>query len=529
MSIHEILSNGERRNIEFKSSLSEVHLEKDRRERLVSQMRYRLECGGGKAIYVLGVEDDGEVCGYDDRTLERTISVIHTIASEAGAQIVDIKKFKEGGTFAKLKIEKDGKISIKKHLIIGTIGHVDHGKSSLLGTLVTGIPDDGAGKTRIFSDFLPHEIERGLSAELSHLIFGFTSKGDPILLKNPLNKKEVASIVDKSYKFISFVDCPGHAPWLRTTIRGILGQKIDYALLVVSVDDSVTAITREHLGIVIAMHLPVFIIITKTDLATGERVREVEKDIASLLRRVGKVPYIVNSTEDIETAVERVGDAYLVPIMKTSCITRAGFSLLYDFLFRLPGKESGEDVGKPFLLYIDKVFKVLGAGTVVTGTVKEGIVKKGQELMVGPFPTGKFKTVRAISIMQHNFLQNQASVGDLIGVALKGVKPAEVRRGMVLSDASDLACVKTFEAEVLILNHPTRIKEGYEPIIHLNTIAESAIFRKIHDHEFLSTGDVARITFEFKYNPHCVRVGDRFLFRESRSKGIGWVLKVEKD
>ena len=141
-----------------------------------------------------------------------------------------------------------------EHVLIGTAGHVDHGKSTLVGALVTGTTDDGAGKTRIFLDVLPHEIARGLSADLSYAVYGIKG-GDVIHLKNPLNKKESANVVAEADKIISFVDTVGHEPWLRTTIRGIVGQKLDYGLLVVAADDGVTHITREHLGILLAMEI----------------------------------------------------------------------------------------------------------------------------------------------------------------------------------------------------------------------------------------------------------------------------------
>jgi len=168
---------------------------------------------------------------------------------------------------------------------------------------------------------------------------------------------------------------------------------------------------------------------------------------------------------------------------------------------------------------------VRGAGTVVTGTVNEGVVKKGQDLLLGPLE-GEFKKVRALSIMQHHYLMNQASVGDLIGISLRGAKREEIRRGMVVTDTPNVTAAKEFEAEVFILNHPTRVKEGYEPIVHLKTMSESAKFIKIYNREFLCTGDMARVRIQFKYNSHFIREGDQFLFRESKSKGLGGITKV---
>ncbi len=519
-----MLQDGETSNIEFKSTLNSEHLEKDRKERLVSQMKYRLDSGGGTAYYILGVYDDGTPCGATHQQLQETLTIIKTTAEEADAEVTNVETFSKKGQFMRVTIQQEGK-DRKKHLIVGTIGHVDHGKSTLLGSLTTGVPDDGKGKTRVFSDFLPHEIERGLSAELSHLIYGFTKKGEPLLMRNPLDKKEMAHLIDRCYKFISFVDCPGHAPWLRTAIRGILGQKIDYALLTIAAEDGITPITKEHLGIAFGMKYPIIAAITMTDKVPEETVKRVEDELSQLVRAVGHIPYRIKEKADVKTIADKVADGFIVPVVRTSAVTMEGLDLLSDLFFRLPSTATEEEFRKPFLLYIDKVFSVRGAGTVVTGTVNEGVVKKGQDLLLGPVE-GKFKKVRALSIMQHHYLMNQASVGDLIGISVRGAKREEIKRGMVVTDSPTVCAAKEFEAEVFILNHPTRIKEGYEPIVHLRTISESAKFVKICDREFLCTGDMARVKIQFKYHSYFIREGDQFLFRESKSKGLGGITKV---
>lgn len=524
MDISQVLQNGETSNIEFKSTLNAEHLEKDRKERLVSQMKFRLDSGKGTCYYILGVYDNGTPCKATQQQLQETLNIIKTAAEEADSRITNIETFNKKGQFMRVTIQKEGK-DRKKHLIVGTIGHVDHGKSTLLGSLTTGVPDDGKGKTRVFSDFLPHEIERGLSAELSHLIYGFTEKGESLLMRNPLDKKEMAHLIDKCYKFISFVDCPGHAPWLRTAIRGILGQKVDYALLTIAAEDGITPITKEHLGIAFGMKYPIIVAITMVDKVPEKAVKQVEHELSRLVRAVGHIPYHIREKADIATIADRVVDGFIVPVIRTSAVTLEGFDFLNYLFFKLPSTATEEEFKKPFLLYIDKIFSVRGAGTVVTGTVNEGVVKKGQDLLLGPLE-GEFKKVRALSIMQHHYLMNQASVGDLIGISLRGVKREEIRRGMVVTDAPGVTAAKEFEAEVFILNHPTRIKEGYEPIVHLKTMSESAKFIKIYNREFLCTGDMARVRIQFKYNTHFIREGDQFLFRESKSKGLGGITKV---
>ena len=250
-----LIHEGERKNIEFKENLiKSYHLKKERKQQLASQMKYRLERGDGEAIYFIGVNDDGKLLGLDKAELEESFFVLDEIAHEVNSKIVEVEtQVANSGEVAKVTIARSQHFK-PSHLLIGVAGHVDHGKSTLVGTLTTGSLDNGSGGTRIFLDVQKHEIERGLSADLSFAVYGFQN-GKPQRIKNPLNKKEKSRLVEKCDKLVSFVDTVGHEPWLRTTIRGIVGQKLNYGLLVIAADQGPTHITREHLGIILAMDL----------------------------------------------------------------------------------------------------------------------------------------------------------------------------------------------------------------------------------------------------------------------------------
>ena len=155
--------------------------------------------------------------------------------------------------------------------------------------MTTGSLDNGSGRTRIFLDVQKHEIERGLSADLSFAVYGF-SKSQPVRLKNPLKKNEKSKLVEECDKVVSFVDTVGHEPWLRTTIRGIMGQKLSYGLLTIAADQGPTHITKEHLGIILAMELPVIVAMTKVDVVTSEKAVEIQQKIFELLKLVGRIP-----------------------------------------------------------------------------------------------------------------------------------------------------------------------------------------------------------------------------------------------
>ncbi|MDY6780038.1 MAG: GTP-binding protein, partial [Halobacteria archaeon] len=215
----ELVEGGERDNIEFKRRLErETHLDQGRLESLAAQMKHRVLTGDGVALYVVGVTDEGGLKGIDEEEYEETLEVLSVVAGEADAVISDVETHEVD--------EGKGKIGVvtvtngyedKEHIVVGTAGHVDHGKSTLVGTLVTGEPDDGDGSTRVFLDVQPHEVERGLSADLSYGVYGFDSSESEddggadtgvkaadraIRMNNPLSKREKSDVVKNADKLV---------------------------------------------------------------------------------------------------------------------------------------------------------------------------------------------------------------------------------------------------------------------------------------------------------------------------------------
>lgn len=514
-----LVERGEGENVEFKEYLGSYHLKEGRFRQLACQMNHRIIMGKGKAYYVVGVSDSGSVKGLSEEAFEETLSVLRRLAEEVEAEISSVERYEvNGGYVGIVEIVKRG---AKEHILVGTVGHVDHGKSTLVGCLITGKPDDGSGSARIYLDVLKHEIERGLSAELSFAVLGFRD-GKAMRMKNPASKSEKAMIVEKAEKLVSFVDTVGHEPWLRTTIRGILGQKIDYGLLVVAANDGVMKMTKEHLGITIAMEIPVIVAITKIDMVDSARVKQVVSDVAKLLKTVGRIPMLVKRVEEAKKVAKLMAENPLVsPIVLTSAITLEGYDVLERLLYHLPKRYTARE---DFLMYIDKIYRVTGVGTVVSGSVKAGELREGEEVFVGPFDDGSFARAKVQSIEMHHFRVDRAKPGDIIGVALKGVDYEDLRRGMVVAKRVPKA-VERFEAEVLVFTHPTLIKPGYEPVMHVETISETVVFEEI-DKGYLKAGDWGRVVMSFKYRPNVVFEGQKFIFREGRSKGMGKILRI---
>ncbi len=516
-----LAGRGEGGNLEFKRCLlRRVHLQRDRRQSLACQLRYRAANGSGRAVYLIGVSDSGEVVGITKEELEESVEVLSEIASEAGFCISSRKDYALNGRYCTMLVLERSRIE-KEHLLVAVAGHVDHGKSTLVGTLVSGELDDGTGKTRRYLDTRKHEIERGLSAELSYAVYGFTSSGEPVRLRNPLSRRERAEVVKRAAKLVSFVDTVGHEPWLRTTIRGIVGQKLDYGILTVAANEGITHITREHLGIMLAMDLPVVVVVTKADLARD--LGELHRDLTRLLALVGRVPKLISSLRDLEQLGNFWQSRALVPVIAVSAVTGEGLELLDRLLYMLPKRVSQPERSAGFLMYIDKIYRVPGTGTVVSGSVKRGTVRRGDRLYLGPDAEGRFHRVRSTSIEVHHLSVENAEVGEVVGIAIKGTE-LEPRRGMVLS-STKLRATRSFTAEVVVLNHPTRVAPGYEPVVHLETISEAVVLEPL-EREYLAAGDRGMVRMRFKYHPHYVEVGQRFVFREGRSKGIGVVTEV---
>jgi elongation factor 1-alpha len=529
------LDRGEREggSVEFKERLTEdLHLSEGRLESLAAQLRHRVLSGDGEATYVVGVTDDGGLAGISPAEFSESMDVLSLLAEEAGAHIEDVKTWGVDGVSENGSTDTDGIVGVATvsegsvladddHIVVGTAGHVDHGKSTLVGSLVTGDADDGEGGTRGFLDVQPHEVERGLSADLSYGVYGFDTDGEPIRMDNPHRKDDRARVVEESDRLVSFVDTVGHEPWLRTTIRGLVGQKLDYGLLTVAADDGVTETTREHLGILLATDLPTIVAITKRDLVDETRAAEVERNVEQALREVDKTPLRVER-HGVDTAIDEISET-VVPVVTTSAVTKEGLDALDEMFEALP-KTAGE-VGE-FRMYVDRTYNVQGVGAVASGTIKSGEVEAGDELLLGPMQDGSFREVEVRSIEMHYHRVDEAKAGRIVGIALKGVREPDIERGMVLlpSDA-DPSPVREFEAEVMVLNHPTRIGDGYEPVVHLETVSEAAAFYP--EGGQLLPGDAGKTRVRFKFRSYLVEEGQKFVFREGSSKGVGTVTDTD--
>mmetsp|Transcript_7483 Transcript_7483/g.18329 ORF Transcript_7483/g.18329 Transcript_7483/m.18329 type:complete len:689 (-) Transcript_7483:399-2465(-) len=326
------------------------------------------------------------------------------------------------------------------NLRVAVIGNVDAGKSTLVGVLVGGSLDNGRGSARLRVLKHRHEAETGRTssiAEDQHI--GFDQEGRVVNSQHPAGAHALGGgggggtggaslfgpppaaeaiaaagtpgggmravnwqeVVSRSSKVVSFIDLAGHEKYLKTTMFGMTAHDPDYGMVVVGANHGVTRMTKEHLGVAIALHVPVLIVVTKVDLAPENILKETMQQLHRLLRVPGarKRPYQVRGMDDVVVASRAFRDGFVAPIFTISNVTGQDMDLLQTFINLMPARKrwaQRSDGAVEFL--IDQFFNVPGIGTVVAGTLVSGVVTVGQTLQLGPDYTGAFKPVLIKSI-----------------------------------------------------------------------------------------------------------------------------------
>jgi elongation factor 1-alpha len=501
--------------------------DENRLQSLATQMKYRLEEGGGEAFYVIGVSDDGDVLGLSKEDLESSIEILDKIASAVNAKvvhkrIVEVKKGRYIGEVL-IRLFKD-KIPVQVNVAV--MGHVNAGKSTLTGALVLGKLDDGNGTLRAMVARHVHEVLTGRTSSITLRLLGFNDKGTIVNwnLRDPLDEAEITL---KSTKIVRLIDLGGHERYLRTTLKGLLGYEVDYVMLVVGTDDGLSAMGKEHLAIASILKFPVFIVITKIDKYDEKRVQDIVNDIRNVLKIPGinRLVMEVESDEDLLNAILAMRSKRVVPIFKVSNVTGKGLDILSRFLNMLPPKPKvTSDDNQPPLVYIDEIYNVSGVGTVVLGSVIRGNVKTNDSCYIGPTKLGEFKLVKIKSIQLNRVFVDSVNAGSIATFAVQGVDKENLRKGMVLTVEKPKS-YKRFRARIVVLHHPTTIKEGYVATLHLYTIRQAVKFREISS-RYLRTGDTTEVVMEFLYRPEYIEKGQIFVFREGRTRGLGIITEL---
>ena len=387
----------------------------------------------------------------------------------------------------------------KVHVNIGTIGHVDHGKTTLTAAITKVLSEKGLAEKKDYDsiDNAPEEKERGITINTTHVEYS----------------------TDKRH--YAHVDCPGHADYVKNMITG--AAQMDGAILVVSAADGPMPQTREHILLAKQVGVPYIVVfLNKCDMVDDPELLDlVEMEVRDLLTSYGfpgdTIPIVKGSAlKTLEGDTGELGSQAILKLMDT-----------VDSYIPDPKR----DVDHPFLMPIEDVFSISGRGTVVTGRVERGVIKVGDEIeIVGLRPTQK-TTCTGVEMFRK--LLDQGQAGDNVGILLRGTKREEVERGQVLAKPGSITPHTEFEAEVYILTKEeggrhTPFFKNYRPQFYFRTTDVTGTVTLPEGVEMVMPGDNVKIHVEL-ISPIAMEQGLKFAIREGgRTIGAGVVSKIIK-
>jgi elongation factor Tu len=394
---------------------------------------------------------------------------------------------------AKEKFERD-----KPHVNVGTIGHIDHGKTTLTAAITKVLSEKYGGQARSFDeiDNAPEEKARGITIATSHVEY------------------------ETDNRHYAHVDCPGHADYVKNMITG--AAQMDGAILVVSAADGPMPQTREHILLARQVGVPYIVVfLNKADMVDDEELLElVEVEVRELLSAYDfpgdDIPFVIGSalkalegdTEYVEKIVELAEqlDTYI--------------------------PEPQRDLDKPFLMPVEDVFSITGRGTVATGRIEQGIVNTGDTVEIVGIKTETSNTV-VTGVEMFRKILDQGQAGDNVGCLLRGIKREEIERGQVLCKPGSITPHTQFKAEVYVLKKEeggrhTPFFNGYRPQFYFRTTDVTGVAKLPEGTEMVMPGDNVQMEIEL-IQPIAMDPGLRFAIREGgRTVGSGVVTEVVK-
>jgi elongation factor Tu len=391
---------------------------------------------------------------------------------------------------SKEKFERD-----KPHVNVGTIGHIDHGKTTLTAAITKVLAERGGTEERSFEsiDNAPEEKERGITIATAHVEY------------------------ETDNRHYAHVDCPGHADYVKNMITG--AAQMDGAILVVSAADGPMPQTREHILLARQVNVPyVVVYLNKTDMVDDDEILElVEEEVRDLLKEY-----------------EFPGDD--TPVIKGSALKALeGDEEAQQSILELAEAldtyipEPERDLDKPFLMPIEDIFSITGRGTVATGRIEQGVVNTGEEVeIVGIKPTSK-TVVTGVEMFRKILDQGQA--GDNVGCLLRGTKREDIERGQVLCKPRSITPHTRFKSEVYCLKKEeggrhTPFFSGYRPQFYFRTTDVTGVSNLPEGTEMVMPGDNVEMTIEL-IQPIAMDKGLRFAIREGgRTVGSGVVTEI---
>ena len=399
---------------------------------------------------------------------------------------------------AKAKFER-----VKPHVNIGTIGHVDHGKTTLTAAITTVLAQRGLAQMKKYDeiDNAPEERERGITINTAHVEY------------------------ETDKRHYAHVDCPGHADYVKNMITG--AAQMDGAILVVSAADGPMPQTREHILLARQVGVPYIVVfLNKADMVDDPELMElVEMEVRDLLSSYefpgDEIPIVAGSAlKALECGCGKEDCPWCGKIIE----------LMNNVDEYIPTPE--RDIDKPFLMPVEDVFTITGRGTVATGRVERGRIKTGEEVEIVGLMDAPRKTV-VTGLEMFRKLLDEAVAGDNIGALLRGVDRKEIERGQVLAKPGSIKPHRKFFAEVYVLTKEeggrhTPFFNGYRPQFYFRTTDVTGVVQLPEGVEMVMPGDNIKIHIEL-ITPIAIEEGLRFAIREGgRTVGAGVVTAIEE-
>ncbi|QAR31437.1 elongation factor Tu [Ornithobacterium rhinotracheale] len=384
----------------------------------------------------------------------------------------------------------------KPHLNIGTIGHVDHGKTTLTAAITKVLADLGYSEAKAFDqiDNAPEEKERGITINSSHVEY------------------------QTANRHYAHVDCPGHADYVKNMVTG--AAQMDGAILVVAATDGPMPQTREHILLCRQVNVPrIVVFLNKADMVDDEELMElVEMEVRDLL---SSYEYDGDNTPVVQGSALGAlnGEAKWVESV-TELMNQV------DSWIEIPER----DQDKPFLMPIEDVFSITGRGTVATGRIESGVINTGDPVdIVGMGEEKLTSTITGVEMFRK--ILDRGEAGDNVGLLLRGIEKSEIRRGMVIAKQGSVTPHKKFKAEVYILTKEeggrhTPFKNNYRPQFYVRTTDVTGEIHLPEGVEMVMPGDNISIEVEL-IQPIALSEGLRFAIREGgRTVGAGQVTQI---
>ena len=382
----------------------------------------------------------------------------------------------------------------KPHVNIGTIGHVDHGKTTLTAAITKVLADAGLSEAKSFDqiDNAPEEKERGITINTAHVEY------------------------ETAKRHYAHVDCPGHADYVKNMVTG--AAQMDGAIIVVAATDGPMPQTREHILLARQVNVPRLVVfLNKCDLVEDEEMLElVEMDMQDLL---GQYEFEEDTPIIRGTALGALnGDAKGVESVMNL------MNAVDEWI-----QEPPRDRDKPFLMPVEDVFSITGRGTVATGRVETGIVKVGDEVQILGLGEDKKSVVTGVEMFRK--LLDQGEAGDNVGLLLRGIDKQEIKRGMVITHPGVIKPHTTFKASIYVLKKEeggrhTPFGNKYRPQFYLRTMDCTGEIHLPEGVEMVMPGDNVEITVQLIYAV-ALNVGLRFAIREGgRTVGSGQITEI---